>query len=132
MARDGGLRKKFKNNLDDLYWVPVETWAVSGPGIYDSWYQAPNGASGWAEYKKHDYRVSIEQGVFGNRVRRMGGRAYVAIVVGSGRTAQLRVYDGLVAPDLAKGGTYAAEPVYVGEGGSARWDWGAIKNILMR
>ena len=129
--RDGNLRTEFKKNLKDFMWIPVETWATSGPGVPDSWYIAPTGISGWIEYKRPPHKVTIEQGATLSRMVRMGGRAFVALRL---EETELRIYHGNVAPQMAQL-TYSklreAVP-YLGAwtGLPARWDWGQIRIIL--
>lgn len=127
--RDGGLRRIFRDHLPDLFWVPIETWAVSGAGVPDSWYAAGDGVSGWIEYKRAPNRVTPEQAAFLSRCARMGVRARVAVLHPGRDGDELRLYDGGDAPELARGGY--ADPLVACRGTPARWDWALIRAALV-
>ena len=130
--RDGGLRSIFKSHLPDWFWVPVETWAVSGAGVPDSWYQARGGASGWVEHKRETYALQAAQSGFIDRVTRYGGRAWVAVVSTDGD--ELKMFRGSDAQMLARIGVRGYKtvaPAGAWRGGPRRWDWGAVRALLV-
>lgn len=131
--RDGGLRPLFHKNLrKGVMWVAVETWAVTGGGVPDSWYVAQGGASGWVEFKVATPRIRVrpEQAAFLARVCRMGGRAFVAVRAQYGALDELRLYRGSDAPALAQKGINAVDPVISTPGGPRRWDWHGVASVL--
>ena len=129
--RDGGLRGIFKTRVPEIMWVPIETWAVSGAGVPDSWYISPCGAQGWVEYKREDRKLDPAQSGFVDRVTRYGGRAIVAVVTKDGD--ELRIFHGSDAQKLARLGPMGYKTVAPAGrwvGGPKRWNWGDIRRLL--
>lgn len=125
---DGGLRRIFRDKFPEWQWTSIETGAVS-PGTPDAEYCAPNGISGWVEYKKADHwKVYFQRGQVPwiHRRARLGGRVFVII-----RRAQDQLYvvSGDKVLDLEENGLRGFEPI-PGEG-IRKWDWKVVENILL-
>ncbi len=78
---DGGLRRIFRDKFPEWQWTSIETGAVS-PGTPDAEYCAPNGVSGWIEYKKADHwKVTFQplQIPWIHKRARLGGKVFIAV-----------------------------------------------------
>lgn len=133
MAIDGGLRPLFKKRLPRFFWLSVET-PISGGGVPDH-HWCFEGIAGWNEYKKANgwkIKFRLEQPAWHEAYARHGGRSFV-IVRRTVRTLDdLYVFRGTSARALAEGGILAADALLHQEGGPARWDWDAIRAVLLR
>jgi hypothetical protein len=131
-ARDGNLRSVFKSHIKSALWVPIESWAVSGPGIPDSHYLFKGGASGWVEFKtvKKGDRVPTlkkEQAAWLGRYARLGGRCFLATRVGDD---ELVLHSGIDATLVRQSGLREARPLGRFSGGPRGWNWAHIEQWL--
>lgn len=158
MTTDGGLRQLFRDHLRrGFHWQSVETVLVS-QGVPDSNYCARNpkifgdlmedplpgsGREGWVEYKQTDgYAVTLRPEQIGWLTRRAltGGRVFVAVRRwhdGGTRRGEpvdeLWLCAGGRARELKADGLRAGRGILgVWGGGPARWDWGAVRELLLR
>lgn len=139
MSRDGGLRPLFRKMLPDAQFTAIES-GLTGQGIPDAEYCFANGASGWIEYKKTNgnsvSHIRPEQVGWLERRRRLGGRAFVAILYRkTGGDDELWLIDGFGARWAKEGGLKAVPAAMVlfrGAGPPSRWDWQAIRAALVR
>jgi hypothetical protein len=140
MPTDHGLALLFQQNIEG-HWQRVETGGV-GLGVPDLNY-CILGREGWIETKyTAGWKVAIRphQIAWIERRNRAGGRVFVAIrrsqakTVRHGKIDELYLFYGTSSRDLADKGLRGVteEPVYVGTGGPAKWDWTFIRSIITR
>lgn len=85
-GQDDGMRALFKKNLPEFHWVPVETWALNA-GVPDVEFCAPNGVSGWVEFKCYGKKGQIpalkpsQIGWIDRRIR-VKGRVFIGVKKG--------------------------------------------------
>lgn len=144
---DGGLRQLFQEHLPDFFWQSIETWST-GRGVPDLYYCAradkrTRYCSGWIECKKADanaVEVRPEQVGWAERLLRHNGRVWFAVrlkcAAGKRRSArdELHIFHGEGARYLKTGGISAVPSLFKkGEwaGGPAKWDWSAIRAVLL-
>lgn len=138
---DGGLRRIFRSSLPEFHWVSVETGGT-GRGVPDSEY-CRGGVTGWIEFKKTDgWCVTLrpEQVAFMSRRFRERGRCFIAVrqqcKPGPRREARdaLWLIQGNLAAMAKSDGLRALEGlqgVAVWHHGPARWDWAAVREMLL-
>ena len=134
---DDGLRAIFHKALPDFQWSAVESPDTS-PGIPDSEYCAPGGASGWVEFKAtRAFKVRFQplQPGWISRRGRLGGRAFVAVrrrrEAERGGVDELWVYaaEGVLA--LQAAGLRSGVGLLTRQSGGPRaWDWGVVRGVL--
>lgn len=145
-AKDGGLRRMFRDRLPAAQWSSVES-PLTGGGLPDSEYCFAGGRCGWLELKKATrWKVTLRPAQAGWLLRRtrLGGRAWVA-VRRQGRTERGGAYDdlwlvhGSLSRVLTRGTLRDLRSDYaddVGrlwaswEGGPSYWDWSAVEKLL--
>jgi hypothetical protein len=137
MRRDGGLRPIFRERLHSWQWTSIETTTV--PGVPDSEYGAPGGATGWVEFKATTGWAIVFQPfqvAWIDRRARYGGRVFIA--VRRRPTArkhqgvdQLWIVPGFQAITLELSGLKAmGQETFMTEGGPAAWDWATVSRVL--
>lgn len=138
---DGGLRQHFRDYLRaGFHWQSIETVLVSS-GVPDSNYCSA-GREGWVEFKFTDgWAVTLRTEQTGWLTARAlrGGRVTVAVrrtaPPGPRRAAadQLWLCEGGEARALKKRGLRGGVGILgVWDGGPARWDWDAVRALLLR
>lgn len=148
MSVDDGLRKIFRDQLRaGVQWTSIETGGT-GQGIPDSEFCAAGGAQGWVEFKWTDgWAVTLEaEQIAWHTVRALrGGRSFIAVrrhtTAGprKGKAVdELWLLPGWAAKDVKVGGLkWALEHADMGlllgrwAGGPARWDWAAVRRLLV-
>lgn len=142
---DGGLRNLFKTHLPDIFFQPVETGGV-GRGVPDSYYAGRRtdgaGRMGWVEFKGTETtRIKFELGqvAWHDRHARSGGTSFIAIRrqhSGGPRRGvavdELHIYPSDRALELDRLGLLAPAPLILLQGGVRRWEWGAVRQLLLR
>lgn len=139
MAIDGGLRGLFIKNLVGWHCQAIETGGV-GCGIPDLNY-CHGGVEGWIEMKQtaaNAVNFDKEQVAWAERRLRTGGRVFAAVrrttTAGPRKgppTDALYLFHGAYIRSLYLDGLAACDPLLVCHGPPARWDWAAVKNILL-
>jgi hypothetical protein len=127
---DGGLRKLFRERLRDFHWQSVETGGV-GRGVPDANY-CHDGREGWVEFKTAQasaVRVRPEQVAWALRRVRAGGLVTFAV---RRRDDELWLVDGADAYLLRAAGLAAVKPLLRCGNGPKRWDWAAVRVVLLR
>lgn len=124
--RDGGLRQLFRKNLPEFDWTSIETGST-GRGIPDT-NACGLGTEFWIEFKKTDgWKIGLRPEQIGwiTRRARFGGKVFIAV-----RRKEDELW--LLGPEAALGNSLKGlsyKPI--GEGGPRRWDWGAVKSVLI-
>lgn len=137
---DGGLRALFKDKFPDWFWQSVEIGAI-GVGVPDTHFLAPGGISGWVEFKATDtMSVTFRPGQVPwiHRYGRLGGRACVAVRRRHGGgprkgepVDELYIFGAGDVVRLAQEGLTGPTPRLVCRGGVRRWDWDAVRAVLL-
>lgn len=125
---DGGLRRIFREKFPDWQWTAIESGAVS-PGTPDVEYCAPDGISGWIEYKKSDHwKVYFQRGQvpWVHKRARLGGRVFIAI---RRKQDELFLISGDRVLDIEEQGLRGFEPVC--KNGIRNWNWKIVESILL-
>lgn len=132
-AKDGDLRRLHRVHLPMVHWCTIETGAIS-PGTPDSegcW----QGSTFWIEYKRTTawaIRFKPEQPGWHLRRARAGGRSYVSTRRRRpDGTDELWVHAGADVLALKADGLRGAVPLLVCSGGPSRWDWAAVREVLV-
>lgn len=141
MSVDDGLRSQFRTNLRrGFHWNSIETGGT-GKGIPDSEFCCESIAR-WIEFKWTDgWAVTLlpEQVAWHVSRAERGGTSFVAVrrhhdggVRKGPPQDELWLYHGKWAVELKAGGLRAGVPCLgVWEGGPARWDWPAVRRVLL-
>lgn len=142
---DGGLRQLLRTHLPELMWQAVETGGV-GRGVPDSYYAGRRidgvGRMGWVEFKgTSTTRIKFELGqvAWHDRHARTGGTSFIAVRRQHGGgprlgppVDELHVYDSARALELDRVGLLTPAPLLHQTGGPRRWEWDALRQILLR
>ena len=132
MLKDGGLRTIFRQQLKDWQWTSIES-AFTSSGIPDSEFCAPNGVSGWIEYKiTHIFYVQIKPFQISWLMRRCryGGNAWIAVRrTARDKSDQLWLMRGDQAEALHNCGLEGTH-CWVWEGGPSGWNFDEIASLL--
>lgn len=133
--RDGELRRILRANLPDGDWQSIESGGTV-TGLPDSNYCFPGGHEGWVEGKLiHGWTVKMRPAQIGwmDRRSRRGGRCFVFVRRLNDRADELHVLRGseVVAFSGARCNLLEHRASARFAGGPSRWDWGAIRKILM-
>lgn len=142
---DGGLRPLFRKHLPGIFFQAVETGGV-GRGVPDSYYcgRRDDGAGrmGWVEFKgTSTTRIKFELGqvAWHDRHAREGGTSYIAVRrqhEGGPRLGlpvdELYLYPSSRAAELDKIGLLTPAPTLHLVGGVRCWDWGQVRQVLLR
>jgi len=132
MSRDGALRITFRQKLPTAMWVSVETGLTEG-GVPDAHYLFPCGIAGWIESKKtaaNAVKFRTLQIAWLSRYWRLGGRCFIA--VRQTKRDELYLFRGADVIAVRDHGLVGAEPLGMWQGGKAKWDWVAVREILTR
>jgi hypothetical protein len=138
MKIDGGLRKLFHTKLrEGFHWQAIETGGT-GKGIPDSNFCC-DGIDRWVEFKYTDaFAVGLEVEQIGWHLERAarGGVTFVAVrrvheggVRKGDPVDELYLYQGRDVRVIKSEGL-RHQPLYLGRGGPAAWDWQRVRRIL--
>jgi hypothetical protein len=127
MAKDGGLRSLFRENLPKFHWTSIES-PLTGMGTPDANY-CYDSIEGWIEFKQTKgwaVTLRVEQVGWLLRRTRAGGRTFVAVR----RKNELYLFRGSDARSLRENGIKGALPVAHETGGPAKWRWLWLATLL--
>ena len=141
---DGGLRQLFHKRREfyDFHWQAIETGCV-GSGVPDSNYcchasfsPLGKGIEGWIEFKKisrgHIVSVRKEQVAWIEKGLRFGRRIHIAVRdIRDVHEDVLLIYPGSSIRALKTGRFLDASPALITGGGPSRWDWSAVRALLV-
>lgn len=147
---DGGLSDEFRDRLPGLHFQRIETGGT-GRGIPDTNWAASGGKTGWLEFKQTDgWAVTLmpEQIGWSLRRTRLGSSVWIAVrrrtkdgVRRGAACDELYMIPGEWAALAKDGGIRGLLPllrpsgVGVGpwswSGGPSRWDWAAVRSLLL-
>lgn len=129
MYKDGNLRPLFRQNLrDGIHWQAIES-PVTGSGVPDTNY-CGGGVEGWIEFKKcesNKVRIDPFQVSWHEARIRHGGRTFLAVR----KQEELHLYSGSSIRDVFIYGL-KTKPLLHCFGGASRWDWPAVRNLLIK
>jgi hypothetical protein len=135
--KDGGLGGVLKKYLPFVDFQSVETWST-GQGVPDLNFCFDR-YEGWLELKMtstNKVKIRAEQIAWIERRCRAGGRVFLVVRYKHKASARKQIRDELYlfrGKDIRAvflGGIEGAQPLYISNGGPARWDWEAFSSAL--
>jgi hypothetical protein len=129
---DANLRQVLQAHLREFDFQSVETWST-GRGVPDLNYCC-DGIEGWIECKRvHGFKVTVspEQVGWAERRLRAGGRVFLAARRFTAKHDELILFEGWATRHLADGGPITDGFLGCWENGPKRWDWLAVKSLLL-
>jgi hypothetical protein len=127
---DGELRKAFRQHLTGIDWLAVETGGTSG-GVPDMNYAAPGDIEGWIEMKKaQHWRAVIRPMQIGWCERRLRFNKRVFVAIRRNET-ELWMFHASQLRYLHAGRVNGPPNLGCWSGGPGKWDWDAVRRILV-